>query len=146
MSTRLSFRVSRWPRWLVIYKFCLAYINIILSYIYGYISGEIEMRFLILSIIFFSMGCGLLLDVSIVIEPKLSRRASIALVTTGLCLYAPLPFLVLQGYPRLNPQFLREPGNLVNLVFMVLILASLLIIYGVNRYYKKSLVTETQRT
>ena len=146
MSTLFPFRVSRWPRWLVIFDFCVAYIYIISSYIYGYISGEIEMRLLILSIIFFSVGCGRLLDVSIVIEPRLSRRASIALVTTGLCLYAPAPYLVLQGYLRLNPQFLREPGNLADLVFMVLILASLLLIYGVNRYYKKSLVTETQRT
>ena len=144
MSTRFPFRVSRWPRWLVIYKFCVAYIYIISSYIYGYVSGEIEMRLLILSIIFFSMGCGRLLDVSIVIEPRLSRRASIALVTTGLCLYAPLPFLVLQGYLRLNPQYLRDPR--ADPVFVVLILASLLLIYGVNRYYKKSLVTETQRT
>ena len=149
MSTRFPFRVSRWPRWLVISEFCVAYIYIILNYIYGYVSGEIEMRFLTLSIIFFWWGCDRLLDVSIVIEPKLSRRASIALVTTGLCLYAPLPFLVLQGYLRLNPQFLREPGNLVDLVFlvfMVLLFASVLFIYGVNRYYKKSLVTKTQRT
>ena len=144
MSTQFPFRVSRWPRWLVIYKFCLAYMSIILSYIHGYIFGEIEMRFLIISIIFFWRGCHPLLDeLSTVIEPRLSRRASIALVTIGLCLYAPLPFLVLQGY-RLNPQHLRDP--LVEPVFAVLILASLLLIYGVNRYYKKSLVTETQRT
>ena len=145
MSTRLSFRT---PRGFITYPFGLAYIYIISSYIYGYISGEIEMIFLIPSIIFFLGGCSLLLldKLYTIIEPKLSRRASIALVTTGLCLYAPLPFLVLQGYLRLNPQFLREPGNLADLVFMVLILASILLIYGLIRYYKKSLVTETQRT
>jgi len=138
VSTRLSFRT---PRGFITYPFGLAYIYIISSYIYG------EMVFLIISIILFGGACFLLFtaDKLFTVEPRLSRRASIALVTTGLCLYAPLPFLVLQGYLRLNPQYLREPGNLADLVFMVLILASVLLIYGLIRY-KKSLVTETQRT
>ncbi len=129
MSTKLPFRIP--PR-LIIYVFSLTYMNIISSYISG------EMGFLISSIIFFGGGC---FDLFIA-EPKLSRRASIALVTIGLCLYAPAPYLVLQGYLRLNPQFPRE---LALVVIAGLVLFFISLIYGFIRY-KKSLVTETQRT
>jgi len=143
MSTRLLFRVPRWPRWYVISEFCFAYTLMILNYIYAYFSGEIEMGFLIFSIMFFLGGCGFLLDVRIV-EPRLSRRASIALVTIGLCLYAPLPFLVLQGYLRPIHQYsIVDP--VIDLAFVV-ILALALIFLSIIRlilYYKKIPVTET---
>jgi hypothetical protein len=125
MSTQLPFKI---PRRIIIYAFSLSYIKSILSYISG------EMGYLLISsIIFFVGGCFSLF----IAEPRLSRRASIALVTTGLCLYAPAPFLVLQGYLRLNPQFLRD---LAIVVIAALALASISLIYGLIRY-KKSLVT-----
>jgi len=117
----------------------------ILNYIYAYFSGEIEMGFLIFSIMFFLGGCGFLLDVRIV-EPRLSRRASIALVTIGLCLYAPLPFLVLQGYLRPIHRYFRvDPA--IDLAFVVIV-ALLLVSISLYRLilYKKIPVTETQRT
>jgi hypothetical protein len=122
----------------------------ILNYIYAYTSGEIGMRLLIFSIMFFSFGCvDLLADgLFIVIEPRLSRRASIALVTIGLCLYAPLPFLALQGYLRLNYEYLMvDPA--ISLA-LVVITALLLVFFSIIRLilykYKKIPVTETQRT
>jgi len=131
MSTRLPFRI---PRRLIIYEFGFSYISII-SY---YISGE--MIHLNLSIMVFVVGCPLLF----IAEPKLSKRVSIALVAIGLCLYAPAPYLVLQGYIRFNLlQFLRD---LALVVIAALTLTFISLIYGFIRYYKKSLVTETQRT
>jgi hypothetical protein len=131
MSTRLPFRYSRW---FTIVLFCLSYIGVISSYISG------EMGFLIFSIVFFVGACSRLLSA----EPRLSRRASIALVTTGLCLYAPAPYLLLQGYFRLTWWFPRDPAiDLTLVAIAALILAFILLIHV---RYKKSLVTETQRT
>jgi hypothetical protein len=130
MSTRLPFRYSRW---FVIELFCVSYIGVILSYLSG------EMWLLISSIIFFEWACyRLLFD-----EPRLSRRASIALVTTGLCLYAPAPYLLLQGYFQFT-RFLIDP--VIDLAFMVIVALTLAFILLIHVRYKKSLVTETQRT
>jgi hypothetical protein len=146
MSPRLPLTVPRWPRWFVISEFCFAYTFMILNYIYGYFSGEIEMGFLLLSIMLFLGGCSFLLGL-FTFEPRLSRRASIALVTIGLCLYAPLPFLVLQGYLRLTHQYARiDPA--IDLAFVV-ITALVLVFISLIRlilYYKKIPVTETQIT
>ena len=145
MSTRLLFRVPRWPRWLVIFDFYSAYTVMILNYIYAYTSGgEIETISLMLSIRFFVWGYGHLSDEQTVVEPRLSRRVSIALVTIGLCLYAPVPFLVLQGYLRLIYRYpIVDP--VIDLAFVV-ILALALIFLSIIRlilYYKKIPVTET---
>jgi Na+-driven multidrug efflux pump len=134
MSTWLPFR---YPRWFITDLFYLSYLGVILSYLSG------EMWFLISSIIFFGHGCLSLFTA----EHKLSRRASIALVTTGLCLYAPAPYLLLQGYFRFT-WFPRDPVidlalALATIVALTLAFILLLLIYI---RYKKSLVTETQRT
>jgi hypothetical protein len=132
MSTRLPFRI---PRRVINYEFSLAYMKLISSYISG------EMGFLISSIIFFVGGCYSLF----IAEPKLSRRVSIALVTIGLCLYAPAPYLLLQGYFRYT-WFLIDPViDLALVVIAALTLAFISLIYGFISY-KKSLVTKTQRT
>jgi len=150
MSTQLPIRYSRRH---VISEFCLAYTFMILNYIYAYTSGgEIETISLMLSIRFFVWGYGHLSDEQTVVEPRLSRRVSIALVTIGLCLYAPVPFLVLLGYIRLIPRYEYPRGNpAVALAFVVfVVIAALaftftLLIHGLIRY-KKIPVTETQRT
>jgi hypothetical protein len=120
MSTQLPFRISSR---LIIYKFALSYIGVVL----GYISGE--MGFLISSIIFFGGGC-LFLPIA---EPRLSKRVSTALITIGLCLYAPAPYFLLRGYIRIrfDPQSLRE---LVLVVIAGLVLFFISLTYGIIRY------------